>query len=149
MAYDSTADTSGHIARVQELLREVCSRLTIRAVEHDMSKRVEPEKSGYDHWKPILKTLPEDSPEMAAAREAMGEVLEHHVKANPGHHPSGNPNGIPDMSLLGLVEMLADWRAAADEKAPYVLLLDFNIERFGIDAQLAAVLKNTVRELGW
>jgi hypothetical protein len=53
------------------------------------------------------------------------------------------------MSLLGLIEWLADCRAAADEKPPYVLLLDYNIRRFGIDPQLAAILENTVKELGW
>ena len=147
--YDSTADTIEHIGKVRARLRTVIIELTIRAVHHDESKLQEPEKSGYDYWKPILKTLPEDSPEIEQARREMGAILDHHVKANPGHHPSGNPNGIADMTLIDLIEMLCDWRAAADEKPPHVLLLDYNIRRFGIDDQLAVILENTVRELGW
>jgi uncharacterized protein DUF5662 len=149
MTYDSAQDTREHIQKVRDRLKQVREHLWLRGTRHDASKLEEPEKSGYDHWKPILKALPEDSPEMVEAREAMGAVLEHHIKANAGHHPSGNPNGIRDMSLLGLIEMLADWRAAADEKPPHILLLEFNIARFGIDAQLAAILENTVKELGW
>lgn len=147
--YDSTNDTREHIAKVQERMRIIVAALTTRAVHHDESKLVEPEKSGYDHWKPLLQTLAEGSPEMEAARQQMGALLEHHVTANPGHHPSGNPNGIADMSLMGIIEMLCDWRASADEKPPHILLLDYNIQRFGIDPQLAAILHNTVRELGW
>lgn len=149
MTYDSRPDTESHIARVRSRLIEAMNNLAARGQAHDVSKLEEPEKSGYDYWKPILKTLPEDSAEMEEARRQMGAVLEHHIKANPGHHIHGNPNGIYDMSLLGLLETLADWRAAADEKAPYVLLLDYNIRRFGLDAQVAALLKNTARELGW
>lgn len=149
MTYDSTHDTEMHIQSVQIYIHQVCANLIGRARGHDASKLREPEKSGYDYWKPILKKLPEDSPEMEEARRAMGEVLEHHVKANPGHHPHGNPNGVSDMSLMGLLEALADWRAAADEKEPRKLLLEYNIKRFGIDSQLAAILENTVKELGW
>ena len=149
MSDAARADTEAHIAKVQERMDECVALLIARAVMHDASKLQEPEKSGYDHWKPILRQLPEDSPEMEAARREMGAILEHHVNANAGHHPSGNANGVADMSLLGLLEMLADWRAAADEKPPHVLLLDYNIKRFGIEPQLAAILGNTVKELGW
>jgi len=147
--YDSTADTNAHINNVQARIGELMTELMRRAAWHDMSKLREPEKSGYDYWKPILRTLPEDSAEMEQARREMDTLLQHHYAENPGHHPQGNERGIAGMSLLGLLEMLADWRAGADEKPPHVLLLDYNIKRFGIEPQLAEILRNTVRELGW
>lgn len=43
MAYDSKQDTLTHIARVQELMADICERLALRAELHDASKLAEPE----------------------------------------------------------------------------------------------------------
>jgi len=55
------------------------------------------------------------------------------------------------MSLLDLVEMVADWKAASErtKQGSIAQSLAHNIKRFGIDEQLASILENTVRELGW
>lgn len=145
MGYDSTEDTKAHIAKVQARLQECANNLTVRAERHDESKLHEPEKSMYDEWKPKLRGMPEGSPEIVAARKAMGAALQHHYEVND-HHPDGR--GIVAMSLLSLLEMLCDWRAAIDEKGG-VMLSDVQRERFGIDDQLYSILENTIKELGW
>jgi len=55
------------------------------------------------------------------------------------------------MTLLDVVEMLCDWKAASErtKQGSIAASLTHNKERFGISDQLAAILENTVRELGW
>ncbi len=55
------------------------------------------------------------------------------------------------MSLLDLIEMLADWKAAGERHANGSMAksLKFNRMRFSIDEQLQSVLENTAREMGW
>lgn len=55
------------------------------------------------------------------------------------------------MTLVDLLEMLADWKAAT-ERAPQGDLaasLTINRDRFDIAPQLMDILTNTARHLGW
>ena len=55
------------------------------------------------------------------------------------------------MSLIDLVEMLADWKAASLRHADGDIIksLEINKKRFGISDQLAEMFENTVREMRW
>jgi hypothetical protein len=77
-------------------------------------------------------------------------VIEHHYAAND-HHPEHYPNGIAGMSLLSLIEMLADWKAAGERTREGSMRqsLEVNRRRFGPDDMLYGILENTARELGW
>ena len=148
--YDSTQDTLDHIGKVQLRIATICDNLTARAAVHDLSKFYEPEKSVFDRMTPVLRTLTYGSDEYKAALVEMGEGLKHHYAHN-AHHPEHHADGIAGMSLLDILEMIADWRAASDRvnNGSMAQSLEVNIARFGIDPQLAAILANTVRELGW
>lgn len=147
---DSTQDTLDHIAKVQARLEEVCNHLTVRAAHHDASKLREPEKAGFDTLTEQLSTLVYGSPEYRAALEAGKATIQHHYAVNT-HHPEHWLDGIGGMSLLDIVEMLADWKAASErtKQGSIAQSLPVNRERFGISDQLYAILENTVRELGW
>jgi hypothetical protein len=147
---DSTADTLEHISKVQARIQEVCNHLTVRAANHDMSKLAEPEKSGFDVLTAKLAELTYGSDEYRAALAEGKPTIEHHYAHND-HHPEHWPNGIAGMSLLAIVEMLCDWKAASErtKQGSIAASLKHNKDRFGIDDQLAAILENTVRELGW
>lgn len=60
-------------------------------------------------------------------------------------------SGVYGMSLLDLIEMLADWKAAVSRHADGDLQksLEINKARFGMSDQLAEIFQNTVKELGW
>jgi len=148
--YDSTQDTLDHIHKVQARLEEVCNRLTARAAWHDSSKLIEPEKSGYDQITEQLRDLEYGSDAYRAALKANRPTIDHHYQKND-HHPEHWPNGIADMSLLSIVEMICDWKADSErmKQGSIAASLTHNKERFGISDQLAQVLENTVRELGW
>ena len=60
-------------------------------------------------------------------------------------------SGIFGMSLLDVIEMLADWKAAGMRHANGNITqsLEINRKRFGISEQLFMILQNTVKELEW
>ena len=147
---DSTQDTLDHIGKVQARIQSICNALTVRAVNHDLSKLTEPEKSGFDVLSAQLSTLVYGSEEYKAALEAGKDTIAHHYAHNT-HHPEHYPDGIAGMSLLDVIEMLADWKAASErtKQGSIAQSLAHNQTRWNISDQLAAILENTVRELGW
>lgn len=149
-AYDSTQDTLEHIAKVEGYLSLCADMLRIRAAQHDDSKLESPEKEIFDAVTPRLKELTYGSYEYKVALDEMGDALKHHYKAN-SHHPEHYRNGINGMTLLDLIEMLADWKAATQRHADGNLgkSLEINRVRFGISDQLCQILINTAREMGW
>lgn len=101
-------------------------------------------------YTPKLKASTYGSDEYKGFLEGMGEGLRHHYEANR-HHPEHFPNGVNDMTLVDLMEMLADWKAATERHADGDVARSLRVqkERFGISDQLAQVLHNTVEHLGW
>lgn len=59
--------------------------------------------------------------------------------------------GVRGMSLLDVVEMLADWKAATERHADGSLAksIEINQKRFGYSDDLRAILTNTAKSLGW
>lgn len=151
MSYDSTADTQAHIETVQDLLEEMIGDLRYRSALHDRSKLEDPEKSMFDEFTPRLRELTYGSDEYKQALREMGPALAHHYAENT-HHPEHYENGVSGMSLLDLIEMLADWKAAGKRHADGGDIrrsIDVNQKRFGYTDELREILENTVRELGW
>jgi hypothetical protein len=146
----STQDTLDHINKVQACLRDVRDRLFERALTHDASKLEEPEKSGYDQMVISLADCEYGTDEYRAALQEAKPTIDHHYRENT-HHPEHWPNGVNDMSLLDIVEMLCDWKAASErtKQGSIVASLAHNKERFGLSDQLASILENTVKELKW
>lgn len=146
----SIPDTLDHIRKVCARIDEVGANLIARGIVHDASKLMEPELSGYDVLTFKLSELVYGNDEYRAALREAKPIIEHHYAHN-SHHPEHWPNGIADMSLLDIVEMLCDWKAASErtKQGSIAQSLTHNKQRFGIDDQLAAILENTVKELGW
>lgn len=147
---DSTQDTKDHIHNVQSQIAEIRNRLEYRAIVHDASKLEEPEKSGFDALMGRLSSAVYGSDEYKAALAEAKLTIEHHYAANT-HHPEHWPNGIDGMSLLDIVEMFCDWKAAGERTKGGSLeqSLRVNKERFAISDQLAMIFENTRKELGW
>ena len=146
--YDSTEDTNKHILRVRELMYIVQNKLEQRGFVHDQSKLGPNEKPIFDRVTPLLRAMTYGSDEYKASLKELGLALQHHY-ANNSHHPEHYTNGIDGMSLLDLIEMLCDWKAAGERHADGSMQrsLDVNKARFKISDQLHAVLVNTAREL--
>lgn len=148
--FDSTTETLKHIKQVTDLMYSMIYVIAKRLTSHDASKLQEPEKSMYDTFTPLLRLTTYGSEEYKATLTEMGPALDHHYQVN-SHHPEHYQNGINGMSLIDLVEMLADWKASTMRHADGDILksLEINKARFGMSDQLFEILKNTVIEMGW
>lgn len=163
--YDSRPDTYEHIAKVRGYLHDAVRELLGRAHSHDASKLVAPELEAFNIATPKLAGLTYGSPEYKQSLADLGVALEHHYAENT-HHPEHHADGIAGMSLLDLLEMLCDWKAASERmrkpmpaapgrrEAPqydndFARSIAMNQERFGYSDELRAILTNTARELGF
>lgn len=148
--YDSTADTLKHGRRVAELLAPLASELVQRGIEHDRSKTEDPELAVFNEYTPKLKHSTYGSDEYKGFLAGMGAGLAHHYACNR-HHPEHFKQGVGNMTLVDLLEMLADWKAATERHADGDLRrsLEIQRERFGISDQLLQILLNTAGMYGW
>lgn len=144
--YDCTNDVMAHRERVAYWLKWIIECLEYRAAHHDESKLQPPEKEIFDEYTPKLKTMELGSKEYQAALEAMGEGLKHHYKSNP-HHPEFHRNGVDGMAIWDVVEMIADWMAAASTKKSVSnkhVDLGYLQNRFNLSPQLRRIIANTL-----
>jgi hypothetical protein len=141
-------ETLDHIRRVQKYLHRVAANLMERARVHDTSKLSEPEASVFAEFTPKLKNSTYGSDEYKQFLAAMKPALDHHYKNNR-HHPEHWPNGIQDMSLVDLIEMFCDWKAATERHADGSLLksIEMNKKRFGYGDELERIFLRTAIEL--
>lgn len=148
--YDSTADTLKHSQRVGELMMQCISELGERSTKHDRSKTQDPELETFNEMTPKLKDATYGSEEYKGFLVKMKSALDHHYSENR-HHPEHFDNGINDMTLVDLIEMLADWKAATERHDDGSLAKSLVIqkERFDMSDQLVELLENTAKHFGW
>lgn len=148
--FDSEVDTLRHSRRVDELLLEVIAGVQGRLHKHDQSKLEDPEKEVFDLVTPRLRTLTYGSDEYKASLAEMGPALDHHYAENR-HHPEHFDNGVNGMTLVDVVEMLCDWKAATERHEDGDLRKSLEIQkvRFGLSDQLCDILCNTAELAGW
>lgn len=130
--HETMVETYKHKQLVNKFLNIIINKLTDRAVNHDNSNKLAGCTYGSDEYNQYLK-------EMKVA-------LDHHY-ANNAHHPEHYPNGIKDMTLIDLIEMICDWKASTlrHNDGNILISIDKNQERFGYSQELAQILKNTVK----
>ena len=149
-------ETLKHIQNVAYFLNKVSIELMKRAEVHDQSKLEEPELSTFVEFTSKLAGSTYGSDEYKQFLEAMKPALKHHY-ANNRHHPEhfqeeadatfrGSP--VNCMTLVDVVEMLCDWKAATlrHDDGDIFKSIEINKERFGLSQQLAAILKNTAEK---
>lgn len=141
---ESEHETLAHIRRVQMLLGQVVGELIQRAIRHDQSKLSEPEASVFAAATQKLKNVTYGSDEYKACLAEMKPALVNHYAHNT-HHPEHWPNGIRDMSLLDLIEMFVDWKAASERHKDGSILksIEVNKARFGYGDELEAIFNRT------
>lgn len=147
---DSTLATLQHSRRVDELLLQMVSDIQARITKHDLSKMEQPELPIFDEFTPKLKNSTYGSPEYVEFLSQMQVGLKHHYAHNR-HHPEHFERGVDGMTLVDVVEMLCDWKAATErhEDGDLEKSLKIQRERFGLTHQLVSILRNTAQEAGW
>lgn len=141
---DSKLETIAHIEQVRKYIKIMIDKLWQRGIDHDKTKLESPEAEVFAEVNDKLKNLTYGTPEYDENLKDLQVALQHHYAKNK-HHPEHYKNGINDMNLIDLLEMLCDWKASTFRQHDGNLLqsLDKNAERYGISKQLLQILKNT------
>jgi len=139
-------ETQKHIEKVRKYIRFITDKLTTRGVNHDYTKLKSPEVELFTEYTPQLAELEYGSDEYKECLSKLKPALDHHY-ATYRHHPEHFPNGINDMNLIDLCELIADWKAASERHNSGNLIksIELNAERFHINAQLKQILLNTAK----
>lgn len=139
-------ETQKHIELVRKFIRLFTDKLTTRGVDHDRLKLKSPEVEIFTEYTPKLASSTYVSEEYSNFLKEMKPALEHHY-ANYRHHPEHFVDGINDMNLIDLVEMICDWKASTLRHNDGNLLksIEINAKRFGMSDQLAQILVNTAK----
>lgn len=145
---ECNVETQKHIENVRKFIRFMTDKLTQRGVDHDASKLASPEAEIFAQYTKKLASLTFDSQEYKECLEAMKPAIDHHYGQNR-HHPEHFTAGVNDMTLIDIVEMLCDWKAASMRQNDGNLLksIEVNAKRFKIDGQLKQILINTAKSL--
>ena len=144
--YETMCDTYKHKQLVNKLINQVTQKLSERAINHDNSKLEEFEADTFTEFTPKLSKSTYDSEEYMGFLKEMKPALDHHYAKNR-HHPEHFPNGIKDMDLIDLIEMICDWKASTMRHNDGNILtsIDKNQDRFGYSSDMAVIFKNTVK----
>lgn len=101
-----------HKLQVASYLSRFADEVKNRALEHDASKLSNDEFSGFVQINRIAREHKYGSSEyMKSIKET--NAVELHYRGNL-HHPEHYQNGIENMTLFDIIEMVADWRAACE-----------------------------------
>lgn len=139
-------ETIEHIEKVRKYIKVCADKIMTRGIEHDKSKLDSPEVEYFAEMNDTLKNLTYGSEEYYENLKKMTPALEHHYSRN-SHHPEHYANGVKDMTLIDIIEMLCDWKASSLRQNDGNLLknIDLNTQRFKIDKQLKQILINTAK----
>lgn len=144
----TNAETLLHIQKVN-FINMIVTELLKRGQNHDQSKLDHPEVECFAEWTPKLASckfgddgeITDEYKEMLAN---LKPTLDHHYAKNR-HHPEHYPNGVKDMNLVDLLEMICDWKAASLRQNDGNILksVEAVTKRFGISKELAQIIMNT------
>jgi hypothetical protein len=135
-----------HIETVRNYINSIIVALLDRGEQHDQSKLRFPEAIIFAEQDSRLTYGSDEY--MNNLDLGLGDALEHHYSVNR-HHPQHHTNGIRDMDLIDLVEMICDWKAATLQHNDSDILksIEINQNRFGYSDELKAILINTAKRL--
>ena len=136
--------TLRHMETVRNYINVIIRELLDRQEQHDQSKLEYPEVEFIERYTHKLRNSVYGSPEYKNTLRDMSVAINHHHNNNR-HHPEYFKNGILDMNLIDLIELICDWKAATlrHDNGDIFESIKINQERFKYTDELATILKNT------
>lgn len=136
-----------HVVSVQKSLNSFASELIERGRIHDASKFSDPELSGFAENVDNASDIVYGSDEHSKKMNEMRVIIDiHHT--NNRHHPEHWGDGVNEMTLLDILEMLADWKTASAQYKDGDLLksVEINCKKYKVDDQLKRIILNTISD---
>lgn len=139
------SETLKHINEVRQNIWLLIRELDGRAQKHDISKLESPEREIFAENTPKLAKTEYGSEGYKKLLEEVKPAIDHHYAVNR-HHPEHWAQGLDEMDLVDVLEMISDWAAATkrNKNGNIHKSIELNTERFKISPQLSKILKNTV-----
>lgn len=143
--FETMVQTYEHKQNVSKFISFILHDLIIRSIYHDNSKLESPEVDIFTEYTPKLANSTYGSDEYHQFLKEMKPALDNHYANNP-HHPEHYDNGIKDMDLVDLIEMICDWKAATlrHNDGDIYKSIELNQKRFEYSDELKQIFKNTV-----
>lgn len=145
METDTASCIKNHIKSVQRKLSVLIKELQNRLENHDRSKLED--ELWYWEFMDQEPKYPYGSKEYFSKIKRNEMVFKIHYKKNR-HHPEHFMNGINDMNLIDIMEMLCDWISYKDDISitDAVEVVEKQSRRFGFSDELKNILLNTLFE---
>lgn len=143
MSFES--ETMEHKTRVSIMLTRISKDLVRRGKIHDNSKFKSPEREIYNMNHEKLQQVKFGTDEYDKLMNGeMAVAIDHHYKEND-HHPEHFEDGVVNMNLVQILEMLADINAVADAKGTDVIktLPEF-MRKKNIPENFYTIFRNTL-----
>lgn len=143
--YKTMCETYKHKQNVSKYISFILHDLIVKSIYHDDSKLENPEVDIFTEYTPKLANSTYGSDEYNQFLKEMKVALDSHY-ANNSHHPEYHNNGIKDMTLVDLIEMICDWKAATmrHNDGDIYKSIELNQKRFGYSDELKQIFVNTV-----
>ena len=134
-----------HIKSVQRKLKVLIDELQKRLENHDKSKLTD--ELWYWEFMDQEPKYPYGSKEYFSKKKRNEMVFQMHYKNNR-HHPEHFMNGINDMNLIDIMEMLCDWISYKDDISitDAVDIVEKQSRRFGFSDEIKNLMLNTLFE---
>jgi hypothetical protein len=137
-----------HTQWVSEGIYLIINQLLLRMLTHDRTKIEAEELDAYAEIVPGFKNFTYGTQEHKDHGAKLGPAWDHHVQHNK-HHPEHFEAGLRGMTLIDLIEMVCDWRAASMRGGTFDY--DKSIEqfsnRFYPPKEVVSILRNTCKVL--
>jgi Family of unknown function (DUF5662) len=138
-----------YIQHIQWLMEGMCwiqSQLMLRMLTHDRTKIEADELDAYAEIVPHFKDFEYGTEEHEAHGNKLEGAWTHHTSHNK-HHVEHFEQGMVDMTLIDIIEMVCDWRAASLRSGSfdYKRSLEIAKKSNSIPSMLAQIIENTCR----
>ena len=135
-----------HKDGVKTYLEIISMLLNTRALTHDNSKSSDEEYKYYKMANSVnrndFKTYEEY---MDYIKPTLDKGLKHHYENNR-HHPEFFDNGIDDMTLIDIMEMIVDWCISIKQNGKDLYKeIQYNFDKYNVSEQLKKIIINTYK----
>lgn len=143
--YKSKMETLEHIQMTNKYVNKIVHELLHRGIWHDYTKLQNPEVEGFATAFEYMKGVEYGSKEYEECKDKISDIIKHHYEYNR-HHPEHFENGVDDMNIIDLIEMLCDWKAAGMKNKNGSLEKSIHIccEKYNISDQLKRIFLNSI-----
>lgn len=136
-----------HQGLVRAHMGKLAQNLGNHALGHDLSKLGLDEFGGFVAVNRTAREHPYSSEEYKASLKG-NAVIDLHFSRNR-HHPEFHENGVADMGLLDIIEMVCDWKAASETygMTSFQDAMQTQVKRFGLTAEQLYLIGLIAKEI--